>query len=184
MKKIQNWLEVVIIAIQIGIALFTLKYIFIDIRNTPIYDFLYVALVIIIVITKVLKLKMFKYILSIFLLIGVFNIWNTSVFSLYSYLKWGSGFEINIDFNIFYFVLFILYITTYYKDILAYLDKRSNTTLEEQNKKSDYYMIKYYNELKDKDDLYLQNIIQTKEKWQKEFVLAAQKVFDDRKFEL
>jgi hypothetical protein len=53
---------------------------------------------------------------------------------------------------------------------------------DEPSEQSIKYLDKYYSELKEKDDSYLQNIIVTRERWQKEYIEAAEKLMEERKY--
>jgi hypothetical protein len=70
MKNLQKIGEILILVSEIGIVLPTLTYIISDIRSTPINDYIFIGLVIFLVSAKVIKMKGFKIILTIFLLIG------------------------------------------------------------------------------------------------------------------
>jgi hypothetical protein len=183
MKVLQKWGEILILISQIGLALLTLTHVVFDIRNTPINNYIFIGLVIFLVIAKVINLKGFKYILLGFLLIGTCNLLATSAFNSYAQtgLSWENGFAINLSFDIFYFLLLIFFIVIHSKDIMKYLEKTSQEVDSQKEKPSENYLNKYYDELKNKDNVYLENILSTRERWQKEYVLAAEQILEERK---
>lgn len=187
MHSIQKYIDIVILSILGLLVLPSLITDSFSYHAGSKFTFITVGSFIILAILRILKIKRYKIIFALYLFLGVFNLFRITTFTDLFYLSFSANKEelLNIQFNIIYFYALAGFLGTHtpilIEEYKKHRDKLDKKIADEADLNANHYIDKYYEELKVKEDSYLQNILVTKERWQKEYILAAEKLLNERK---
>lgn len=187
MHSIQKYIDIVILSI---LGLLVLPSFITDsfsYNSGSKFTFITVGSLIVLAVLRILKIKQYKLIFTLYLLLGIFNLFRLSYFSGLFYFSFSANKEelMNIPFNIIYFYSLAAFLGVHVPILIPkynnYKNKLDKKMADEADLTANHYIDKYYEELKKKEDSYLQNILVTKERWQQEYIVAAEKILNERK---
>jgi hypothetical protein len=129
---------------------------------------------------RVIRRKDFKIFLAVFLLLGCIGLIQFSFVT--SGLYWGKSDDPFLQFHYGPLsIVLLLFLIALNVDSISKMHKVPDEEIEKRSSQSTAYLDKYYNELKEKETIYLQQILSTRERWQKEYIEAAEKLVEERK---
>jgi hypothetical protein len=141
----------------------------------------YVGYVILVVLSflRIIRLKRFKTVLGIVLILGSLNVFQFTVSRIGLHL--GPGESHFLDLQPLSLVLLIFFISFNYSECRQFIDDffAEDPRITAQREKS--VKAKHYNLLKNEKDERLQDIIENKNIYQVEYFNAAQRIMDERK---
>jgi len=146
----------------------------------PIKTYFGMGGVVILTIWRIIRRKNFKIILAVFLFMGSIGIVQFSFIT--SGLYWGKSEDPSLRFHystISIVLLLLLFALNVHS--ISQMHKGADEEIEKRSPQSTAYLDKYYQELKEKDNHFLNQILSTRERWQKEYIEAAEKILEERK---
>lgn len=183
MKLIQQYSDLIILTIIWIVSIYSLVFVRFASNTIAIQNYIGYGLLIGLTVFKFLKIKKFKTILGVFLIIGSMNAaqFTHSTYNLvFSLNPLGHGFS-SFGIQPLSMILLIFFVFTNFVEVSQiWTDLFSDDPqieVERQRKRD----ARHYEALKNEDNSYLQEIINNKSKFQMESVKAAKRLIEERK---
>jgi hypothetical protein len=163
-----------IISILVLRSKFNLNYI------VPIKSYIGMSMLCALSVWRIIRRKHFKIVLAVFLFLGCIGLIQFSVSTNYMYLGDSDNPTSKLYFSPISVILLVLLLALNVGS-LSKIYKDQEEIVPERSNQSQAYLNKYYDELKNKETAYIQQILSTRERWQKEYIEAAEKLVEERK---
>jgi hypothetical protein len=183
MKLIQKYSDLVILTIIWIISIYSVIIAVIDSYNIGIQNYIGYGLLIGISVLRFLKVKKFKTILGIFLIVGSINLFQFTYSTISLVLSWtplGHRF-LSFGFQPLSISLLIFFLIANFSEFIHLLTDLFSEDPKVEFERQKRIATRHYDALKNEKDSELQTIIDNKSKYQIESVEAAKRLIEERK---
>lgn len=183
MKRIKKYSEIIILTLIWIVSIYSVIIAVVDSYNISIQNYIGYGLLFALSVLRFFKVKKFKTIFGIFLIVGSINAiqFTHSTYDLvFTLTSLGQSFS-SFGIQPLSLILFLFFIVANFSEVSLFwsglFSEDPKVVVERQIKIAE----RHYDALKKEDDSYLQEIINNKSKYQIESVKAAKRLIEERK---
>ncbi len=183
MKLIRKYSDLIILTIIWIVSIYSIIIVVLDSYNIVIQNYVGYGLLVGLSILRFFRVKKFKTILGIFLIIGSINLIQFTYSTTSLVLSWtplGHRFT-SFGLQPLSLTLLVFFIIINFSEVSHLLTDLFSEDPQVEIERQRNIDARHYEALKNKDDSYLQEIIDNKNKYQIESVKAAKKLVDERR---
>jgi hypothetical protein len=176
---IRKHYDLIILSIIWIISIFSVIYASLTSFEIGIQNYIGYGLLIIVSILRYYKVKKFKTILGVLLILGVLNVIQFTYATMTFIFTWtppGHSYS-SFGFQPLFMILVFFFVIINFSDFMRFFTEDPKIAQERQKMKIE----KLYDELKNEKDTKLYEIVENKDMYQKEYVRAAQRLIEERK---